>query len=189
MREERYFYPITKIENSTSRKKAILVEPKEVIRVASLLPSSISMRFLIGSAQHETNFALNEVDTEETGFQTFGLFQLSKDEAKEMGNPNADLLDLYTSVRIFCRLMEKRLESIIKAANLIAPYPNDIWAYLALCHNQGKAACLKTIKNYGLNWEAYKNRNPKLRIVSSRYGDDCITGGKYFLMLSPNEPL
>ena len=76
--------------------------------------------------------------------------------------------------------MEKRLESIIKAANLITPYPNDVWAYLALCHNQGKAACLKTIKNYSLNWEAYKKRNPKLRIVSSGYGDDVITGGPHY---------
>lgn len=177
-REERYFYPVSTIESSTSRKKAILTTPKEVIRIAGLLPTSLSMRFLVGSAQHESNFAINEVDTEVSGFQTFGIFQLSKDEAKEMGSPNADLLDLYTSTRIFCRLMEKRLTSITKASNLTSK--EDYWAYLAIAHNQGLGACLKTIKNHGLDWEAYKKRNPKIRIVSSGYGDDCITGGSYY---------
>ena len=53
---------------------------------------------------------------------------------------------------------------------------SSLWAYLALAHNQGLAAALKTIAKYGVDWPAYKARNPQLADMG-RYGDDCITGG------------
>ena len=141
------------------------------------LATSLPDHFLLAVAEHESGRACNEVDTEPNGFMTYGIFQLSKSEAKEMGEPDADLLNLITSTRIFCRLMEKRLVSIIKEAKLASHYPPDVYFYLAMVHNMGLAATLKTIRIYGLNAAAWTKRNPKLA-KNAKYYNDCI--GPYY---------
>lgn len=160
--------------------KSVRAKPLDVKNIWEQF-SSIPSTFAVGTAQHETNFAINELDTEENGFQTWGIYQISKEEAKEVGMPDADLLNLVSASQVFAKLMEKRLIEIVKACKLqgtpYVEFPKDIWAYLAIAHNQGLAASLKTIKSYGLDWEGYKKRNPTIRIVSSGYGDDVITGG------------
>jgi hypothetical protein len=54
--------------------------------------------------------------------------------------------------------------------------PSDTWAFLAIAHNEGLGAAEKTIMAHGLNWSAWKKRNPRLAAMAA-YGDDCITGG------------
>lgn len=170
---------------TTKRSGAIVVARRHVIGAALLAASTrIRLQFFVGAADHESGFAINERDTEESGFQTWGIFQLSRDEAREVGEPNADLLDLVTSVHVFSALMTRRLDAIVAAAKLdpklsAEALPRSVWAYLAIAHNMGLASALKSIGLYGMDWDAYKGRpgNDKLRIVSSGYGDDVISGG------------
>lgn len=163
---------------TTNRKQgAILVTPEQVIEActSARVVTDIPPRFFVGTAQHETNFAINEIDTEPNGFVTEGIYQISREEATEVGMPKADLLDLDVATVVFTRLMEKRLSRILSKTT--HPVKEDVWAYLAIAHNQGLGAALKTIEAHGLDWAAYKKRNPKVRIVSSGYGDNVITGG------------
>ena len=137
----------------------------------------IPAQFALGTAQHESNFTLNEVDTEESGFVSKGIFQLSDEEAAEAGRPKANLLALEDATEVFSVLCERRLQRLIEAADLNEDnLPADVWAYLALAHNQGLAAAHKTIRAHGLDWAAYKRRNPQLAGMG-RYGDDVISGG------------
>lgn len=177
-RTEEYAIHVT--TRTTNRKKgAILVTPYDIIQAWNAAHTDIPARFFVGVAQHETNFATNEIDTEPNGFVSEGIYQISRAEAREVGQSAADLLALGAATKVAARLMERRLATIVQAANLARPYPDDTWAYLGMSHNLGIGATLKTIRLHGLDWEAYKKRNPKLRIVSSGYGDDVISGGPH----------
>lgn len=165
---------------SKARSSAILVSLRKIIGAAMYFSSKISPQFYAGSAQHETNFALNEVDIEVSGYVSIGLFQLSVDEAKGVGMAGANLCDFMTSMEVFTKVMEPKLDTIRQALISIGAKPSkpqDIWPYLAISHNQGLQAALQTIAIHGLDWTAYKARNPTLGIVSSGYGDDCVSGG------------
>lgn len=138
--------------------------------------SEIPAQYALGTAQHESDFTYNEVDTEPNGFVSKGIFQLSDEEARDAFAPNANLLDYHDACLVFARISEERLHRIILAAKLTAPLPPAVWAYLALAHNQGLHACEKSILTHGLNWEAYKARNPDIKGIAE-YGDDCVSGG------------
>lgn len=163
---------------SSSRADAQVVEAGQVVASALKFSSLIAPQFFVGTAQHETNFAVNEEDTEESGYVSTGIYQLSRGEAVSVGLPLASLVDLDDSSQVFASLCEARFRAIALAAGFdtSAP-PADAWAYLAIAHNQGLTAALKTINQYGLDWAGYKARNPSVRIVSSGYGDDVISGG------------
>lgn len=137
--------------------------------------SVIPAEYACGTAQHESSFTRNEVDVEETGFTSMGVFQLSLEEASQARRPDANLLTLADSVDVLAFVAEERLAAILKAAGLERP-SLDTWAYLALAHNQGLGACLKTIREHGLDWSGYKARNPQLAAMAA-YGDDCVSGG------------
>lgn len=155
----------------------VRTSPAEVVAAWLRYTQRIPAEFALGTAQHESNFTLNEVDTEESGFTSKGVFQLSEEEANDVDFPEADLLDLEDATKVFCLLCERRLQRIIQVANLHAEnLPADVWAYLALAHNQGLDAALKSIERYGLNWTAYKQRNPQFKGMAA-YGDDVISGG------------
>lgn len=153
--------------------KRVQVSADDVRAAWAKYTTRIPVQFAVGTAEHESTFTINEVDTEPSGFVSKGIFQLSDDEARSAGMPDADLLSLDDSARVFARISEKRLDALISAAKLDpAALPADVWAYLALAHNQGLGAALKTVKAYGLDWSAYKQRNPDLVASIGRYGDD-----------------
>jgi hypothetical protein len=159
--------------------KRVTASAGDVASSWSASTSRIPVNFALGTAQHESGYAINEVDTEPTGYVSKGIFQLSDDEARSVGRAGADLLALDDSVDVFARLCEKRLDAIVKAAQLdeSIALPDDVWPYLFIAHNQGLAAALKSIGNFGLNWSAYKERNPT-HPEWAAYGDDVISGGK-----------
>jgi hypothetical protein len=170
----------------------------------------IPPQFAVGTAKHETSYTLNERDTEPSGKQTGGIFQLtlggtSQDllgDAALQGFPEADVYTLAGSCKVFAAKQERQLAKIqaavdsYNAANGIAAIdwsspPTDVWAYLGYAHNVGIGSassgkgCLATIARYGLNWEAFKQRNAgKVNFATDRdggvYGDDCISGGADF---------
>ena len=152
----------------------IRVTPQEVAD-AWRLRSSIPAQYIVGTADHETDFTINERDTEPNGYISIGIFQLSQDEAASIGLPNANLLTLEDSCDVMAKIADKRMALILSAANLTAPTP-DCWFYLALCHNQGWGACHKTICAHGLDAAAWTARNPQLA-QAARYFNDCMTGG------------
>ena len=140
------------------------------------------MQYAFGTAQHETDFTLNEVDVEMSGFCSKGIFQLSEEEAGQAHNPGANLLDLDDSCQVLMSISAHRLDMIAQEAKLVAsnPFPPDAWAYLVIAHNQGPMAAVKTIRRYGLDWAAYKQRNAITEPKLLAYGDDCISGGAKF---------
>jgi hypothetical protein len=151
----------------------------------------IPAQYALGTAQHESSFTLNEVDQEDSGYVSKGIYQLSDEEATSIGMPHADLLDLHETTAVMQKISVKRVMAIAKAAKFtsLALLPPDMWAYLFIAHNQGLAAALKSIALHGLNWEAYKARNiraadnpDKLKFWTkvASYGDDVISGGLYW---------
>lgn len=167
--------------------------------------SAVDVRYALGTAEHETNFAVNEVDTEESGFQSFGIYQVSLEEIGQAGPAAAgvDVNGLATLVgctQVMAAITTHRVGLITAAAPREAQ-GDDLRAYLSIAHNQGLGACLKTIEAHGLDWAAYKDRNRRgaLDEVSAAapgtsdelrakakykwwcsvfaYGDDCISGG------------
>lgn len=158
----------------------ILVAPADIVAAWRRYAQRIPAKFALGTAQHESNFTLNEIDTEMSDYVSKGVYQLSDGEAAEAGFQHANLLELEDATRVFCILCERRLKRIINVARLAEEsLPVDVWAYLALAHNQGLSAALKTIELHGLNWAAYKLRNPQLAGMG-RYGDDVISGGSHW---------
>jgi hypothetical protein len=152
-------------------------------RHSTLVPAS----YALGTAQHETDFTLNERDVEESGYVSLGLYQVGAEEMAQVGMPLAthDPFDLEIITLVMVDLAEVRLRRIADAAwrggwATLVSNPGsvnpDVWAYLALAHNQGLGACLKTIAAHGLDWAAYKARNPQLEDMAA-YGDDCVSGG------------
>ncbi len=140
---------------------AILVPPRDVRRLAILSSAIIPPQYFVATAERETGFCSNEVDTERIDqpdeIETHGLFQVDRGEAADVGEPGADLYDPVICLRVFARLQEGRLIQIRAAAGG-GRLPDD-WAYLGLGHNEGIAAALKTIRRYGEDWAEYKRRN------------------------------
>lgn len=186
---------------------ARLVDPGELRRMAIASSIIIPPQFFVATADHETGFCQNEVDTEPGGFVSKGLFQVSDDEAAEVGHAGADLLDWVISTRVFARLQEGRLRRILEHVQERLP---DVWAYLGLAHNEGLGTwdaggrgALGTLFRFGMDWERYKARNfgaaqvrlsrassaeerssathevERVRRISA-YGDDMINGGDHW---------
>jgi hypothetical protein len=167
------------------------VSPEDLVACWRKYTTRIPCQHVCGTAQHETNYVLNELDTEPSGFQSGGLLQLDSDEAKAAGRPKAVLYDLDDACFVFANRCEFRLDTILAAADLDEPTP-DVWAYLAIAHNQGLGrfataarrkpgehpGALGSIADYGLDWPAYKARNPQYAHNMIPYGDDCISGGE-----------
>lgn len=195
-RKEEYLLPSGKL--SRRRDDAILLTPQTVKKFAEAFTDKIPGLYFVGTARKESGFAANEIDTEESGYVSKGLCQISDEEATSVGMKNVNLLDPIINIRVMVKLAERNLE---KLGNIIK-FP-DVWAYLGLAHNEGLKAAQKTIKNYGMNWPAYKKRNldaalkamekalesgdlearkkaekelDRVRRISA-YGDACIDGG------------
>jgi hypothetical protein len=135
-----------------------LAQPRDIVE-AWKRHTEIDARYALGTAQHESGFALNEKDTEPNGFVSMGLYQISMDEMVHVGMRRADPYDLDECTIVFARLTEERFKAIIRAVGHFPSESPDVNAYLFIAHNQGLAACLKSIKLHDMNWAAYKKRN------------------------------
>jgi hypothetical protein len=155
--------------------KRVLVTPQEVADAWRLRETIIPAQYACGTAQHESDYTLNERDTEPSGFVSIGIFQLSQDECDEARLPSANLYTLEDSCAVLSVIAERRLTQILTWSGLSAP-TDDCWFYLALSHNQGPGAVQRTIARYGLDAAAWTSRNPQLANAAT-YFADCVTGG------------
>lgn len=150
-----------KVEFIGNGGKPLSAAPADIVACV-MRHTSLDPRYFLGTAQHEpVDFATNEVDTEESGYVSSGLWQLGVEESTSVGMHDADLLDLEESTIVFCKVTEKRATTIEQAVQrpLVITKVRQLNAYLMIAHNQGLAACLKTIKLHGLDWAGYKMRN------------------------------
>jgi hypothetical protein len=161
--------------------------------------TNIDPRYYVATCFHEAGCE-NEWDTEVAtpsctgGFVSVGAFQIGFEESSRFGFSLIDMLDLAKASMCIVRLAEANRLVIRRAAGLVdmAPDPDYVdphgvlWkggvmrAYLAIAHNKGAGFVRKTIKSYGLDWSAYKERNPTDNLVSHGYGEDCVTGGPHW---------
>lgn len=188
--------------------KRIVASPYDIVQ-KWLRHSSIDPRYALGTGLHETGYILNEKDTEDSGYVSMGLYQIGSEEMTHVGMSKANPYDLDECTIVFAKLTDERYKAIQKAIHheWSENESNSLRAYLSLAHNQGLAACLKTIALHGMDWPGYKNRNkaeaqkalddamalddPEARtkaVVDAQlklqwwrkvfaYGDDCVTGG------------
>jgi hypothetical protein len=156
----------------------------------------IDPRYFVGTCFHEAG-CTNEWDTEiatsssPEGFVSVGAYQIGEEEAKRFGYQLIDMLDLGKATDCMIRLASANRRAIKKAMSAVAriniiddtDLNGKFWpegglrAYLAITHNHGVGYMRKTIQTYGLDWAAYKRRNPTDNIVAHGYGEDCINGG------------
>lgn len=180
--------------DSSDRADALTTTPKAIAQAWLRWTREIPPQFAVGTALHESSYTVNEHDVEPNGHETGGVFQLdvpsfSSSSGIIVGDANAagmlekDVYTLDDACAIFASRCSSYLRRIISAAKLDAGnLPPDVWAYVAIAHNQGIGAALKSIQQYGLDWSAYKARNAgQVNIATDRgngvYGDDVITGG------------
>lgn len=171
---------------------------------AKLGLTNIDPRYYVGTCFHEAG-CVNEWDTEiatmssPAGFVSVGAYQIGKEEAERYGFKLEDMLDLDKSTECMVNLAEYNRRQIRIAAKLTGDMPDPdytapdgtVWkggtvrAYLAIAHNHGNGYAQKTIVSYGLDWPAFKRRNPTDNIVAHGYGEDCATGGPYWPQAAP----
>lgn len=174
---------------STHRVDAIHVTRADVLAaVASAGGSPLPGSFFLGTAQHESTFAINERDTEPPDirgnrFVSWGIYQLSKDEHRRAGVPDDDdtMLSLLGATRALLFHAARYRASIRRhiGTKPDEPDPHDLPAYVALAHNQGLGVwdangrgALGTIYRHGVDWTRYDHRNPGAPIVA--YGWDVL---------------
>lgn len=164
---------------TTDKSAAIRVSPAEV--AAAVAGSLVPESYYQGSAKHESGYAINEVDTEPSGFKSYGIWQISEEEAASRGGLG-EWWTLEAAARVFVPLAESRTQTILGWFNsTITTAPPDLWAWLAFGHNRGMGGPSTTkglyavVKRHGLDgWDDYKRNNPGDAI--NRYGDDCLPG-------------
>lgn len=150
---------------SEARSSAKRVDPADVAEAAKKAGATVSLGYFVGTAQHEANFAVNERDTEESGYMSYGIYQLGLHEARSVRMPSANLLDLDQATRVMVTITESRRQFLRQILNLHGnvPDPHDMCAYLAICHNAGENdGSIKNLPRYGMVWDGpkgWKTRN------------------------------
>lgn len=166
---------------------------------AELALANIDPRYYVGTCFHEAGCS-NEWDTEvaspscPAGFQSVGAYQIGDEEARRHGYVLADMLDFDKATACMVKLAESNRSKLRTFAKLAPSTPDPdytdghgtVWvggtmrAYLAIAHNHGTGYARITIAQHGMDWAAYKTRNPTDNIVSHKYGEDCVTGGPQY---------
>lgn len=189
---------------TTDRRFAQRVTGQQVLEAvvkaqATLSLTSIDPRYFVGTCFHEAGCA-NEWDTEVAtascppGYVSVGAYQIGDEEARRYGFALEDMLDLDKSTTCMVRLAEDNRRGLRAAAGLADDKPDPdytdssgtMWqggtmrAYLAIAHNMGMGAARLSIQRYGMDWSAYKLRNPMQNVVDHHYGEDCVTGGPFW---------
>lgn len=176
--------------------------------------SAISGTYALGTAQHESDYTLNERDIEPPNakgerYVSMGIFQVGDDEMKAAGlllghDADSAIYTLAGSIKVLAVIAAKRADALVRHGKVERTNP-DLLAYLALAHNEGLGAALKTVALHGLNWDAWCERNCpgwcEARTAAParaaellakyplgnmcKYGDDCMTGGVYGALVNP----
>lgn len=140
--------------------------------------TTIPDAYYLGTIDHESDFNPYTVSD---GGKSLGLYQVNASEAAEAGE-SGNLFDVDVNTRVMVYLAERNRAAIRNliglSSNVLDPW--DMGAYLSIAHNQGLGAALETIREYGMDWAAYKDRNKNIvkpgfngpAIV--RYGDDVL---------------
>jgi hypothetical protein len=152
----------------------------------SVSSSQLALSYFLGTARHETNFAVNEVDYGDSAGTTYGPFQVTDAEAKRYGSTGLQCAQsLDEASRVFMRLaLDNALQVAAYASLSIYNPPGEFYAYLALAHNQGLKAAHKTIVTYGFDWARYVERNQGAHPEWISYYGDCIPSGGLDLSVS-----
>ena len=143
----------------------------EVADFARSVGSSIPVGFFVGTALKESGYDPNNISTDyypdgSVKKISYGLYQISDEGGLESqavnmyGGINA-MLEPTAASGAFAFICETRLAEILNAAGLSAP-TRDAYLYLAWAHNYGQPTILKSISQYGMDWEAAKIRNASL---------------------------
>lgn len=154
---------------SGSRSDAIYTDEATIVRLALQYSSTVPAGFFVGLGRNETGLASNECDTDfnddgSVRIRTYGVFQLSRDEAIFAASARAaidpeDLTDVETSVDVCAAVTGAHYRAILAAAGLDeASATVDVWCYVAWAHNAGLGEPIKSIRTYGLDWNALKAR-------------------------------
>ena len=168
--------------------------PEEIVRTFVQYTTRVPASCALGIAARETPaYYLDEEDTESTGFVSTGVFQLSRADAARALRPLADLTSLEDSCAVLATILEGYLDTLEAAAGGIDDatfFAAGGAAYLGWAHNAGpggvpgKFGPIDSIRAYGLDWSALKqrpdNQAPGSYMAARMipYGDDCITGGR-----------
>lgn len=181
---------------SSSTSDALTISRTDLAAIVSAgsYDENIPTGFFTQTAKRESAFRYNEEDFDYNTDGSLrehskGLYQISDDEAAAVGMAGADLDDPDVASAVFQLLMERNLglrpsllhgqESIADACQAfgtpidLANPPPDVWFYLALSHNMGLPSTTKSIRTYGLNAQAWIDRNPKLSRQIS-YGSEIM---------------
>lgn len=189
---------------TTDRRFAQRVTGQQVLEAvikaqAALNLTNIDPRYFVGTCFHEAG-CVNEWDTEVAtascppGYVSVGAYQIGDEEARRYNFTLEDMIDLDKSTMCMIRLAEDNRRGLRLAAGLADDKPDPdytdaagaVWpggtmrAYLAVAHNMGMGAARLSIQRYGMDWAAYKQRNPAQNVVDHHYGEDCITGGPFW---------
>lgn len=155
--------------------------------------SDVPLHYFVATAEEESSHALNLHYQEPPGTdppETFGVYQISASEAARYGVRPEQMYELGPATSVMVSLARLHLDQIAWACAAQGyrelPVP-DLWAYLAIAHNQGigtyaldGGGALGTIRRNGVDWAAYKIRNAHLGlpIITNGYGDSCLDGGE-----------
>lgn len=171
------------------------------------MKNAIDERYFVGTVFHEAG-AANEWDTEvatpsnPTGFVSVGPYQIGQEEAERFGYSLAEMLDLdkasicmtnlananRTALRFYAQLPPQAPDPDYVSADGTVWKAGTMRAYLAIAHNHGLGYAKATIAAHGMDWAAYKVRNPKDLIVAHGYGEDCVTGGPFYPHDTSSDP-
>ena len=187
-------YVLDGLPPTTVRRQGAMLVTTQTI--ASAVTSVIDAKYFVATAFHESNGALNEVDTEiatqdnPLGFMSYGLYQISSEEALAHGFTAEDMIYLDKSTTCMIKLAEQHRSALRWKLNMAgsAPDPDytdsagvvydggDMRAYLAIAHNCGLGVALRSVEAYGMSWTRFMQRNPTMPVVAHGYGTSCATG-------------
>jgi hypothetical protein len=159
----------------SGRVNAIILDEGAIVSYASQYTSVLALGLLVGTANHETNRAQNEIDTDYNDdgslrLTTYGLYQNSWDDAvraKKLGAifaPGAQLTDPDAATQVMCSVYESYFQQLASASGFdTSNPPRDVYAYLYWAHNAGIGNALASIalhandsnfQNNGMDWSA-----------------------------------
>lgn len=160
---------------SSDRSDAITVSPDDIR--AAVSGSVVPSQYFVGTAKHETDFAINEVDTEPNGHVTYGLFQID--------DGSGDWWTFQDAIQKFVAIAESNATWLADGTPL-DQVRRDFWAFLAGVHNIGRASYFPPdyakepfdtfIENnlqYSIDHSDAKSP-PEYWESLRRYGNDCI---------------
>ena len=149
---------------------------EQMVEVARRATFGVPVGFVVGMAKRESAWTVNQIDTDYDAegnprpAKTYGLCMITQAEALaalSLAAVDTDqLLDPDTNVSVLCTLLA-RYRTALEAVAQEGYREEDLWCYLAWAHNAGIGQAVKSVRTYGLDWEALKAR-PQNEYVTGR---------------------